>query len=121
MSRKADDNLKQMDDEVIKCFIDSNGQEVTTQAERREVAEMWCAGDYSHHRNVAAKHGLQPIALIIAALIDIDHPLLVSGRGVAYNSIKCAMIIIQTMNSGNTVAQPINNSFHSLPVERIKR
>ena len=120
MSRKEDNNVRQMDDEVLRCFINSEGREVTTQAERREVAEMWCAGDYSHHRNIAARHGLQPIALIIAALIDIDHPLLVSGRGVAYNSIKCALIVIQTMNSGDTVAQPMQkNSLHKQAVERI--
>jgi len=121
MSRKAEDNVKIMDDEICKCFIDSNGKEVTTPAERQDVARQWCAGDYSHHRDIARKHGLQPIALIIAALIDIDHPLLTSGRGVAYNSMQCALIVIQTMNAGRTVAQPVdNNSFHRQLVERIK-
>jgi hypothetical protein len=121
MSRREDNNVKQMDDAVCRCFIDRNGKEVTTPAERQEVARQWCAGDYSHHRDIARRHGVQPIALIIAALIDIDHPLLTSGRGVAYNSMQCALIIMQTMNSGRTVAQPIaKNSFNRQPVERIK-
>lgn len=121
MSRKPQNNAKHMDDEVIRCFVNSNGKEVTTPAERREVAERWCAGDYEYHHKVARKHGLLPIALIIAALIDIDHPLLVSGRGVAYNALDCAIIITNIMFKGQTVAQPIReNSFHKQLVERIE-
>lgn len=114
MSRKEVNNVQTMDDAVIACFIDPNtGQEVTTQAERQAIAEQWCAGDYSYHHPIAEKHGLLPIALIIAALVDIDHPLLISGRGVAYNSIQCSIIIINTMNKGETVAQPMKrNSIH---------
>src|SRR3990172_8775795 len=110
MTRTATNNVQQMDNEVIKCFIHPQTcKEETTQAERREVAEQWCAGDYSHHMSIAHKHGLLPIALLIAALIDIDHPLLVSGRGVAYNSIQCSILIMNVMRDGQTVAQPMSN------------
>jgi len=117
MTRKASDNVQEMDDEVIRCFLDPNtNQEVTTQDERRAIAEQWCAGDYSYHHPIAEFHGLLPIALLIASLMDIDHPLLVSGRGVAYNSIACATILINTMNKGETVAQPVRkHSIHKSP------
>lgn len=123
MSRKEKGNAEQMDDEVIRCFIHpQTGREVTTPAERREVAERWCAGDYEYHHTIARKHGLLPVALIVAALIDIDHPLLVSGRGVAHNSIECAIIVTNTMFKKQTVAQPVrNNSFHRQAVERIRK
>jgi hypothetical protein len=125
MARKAQSNVQEMDAEVIRCYIHpSTGREETTPEERREVADRWCAGDYEHHIGVANKHRLLPIALLIAALIDIDHPLLVSGRGVAFNSIQCAVEIIQAMVKNQPVAQPIEtqlpvNSFHKDPVERI--
>lgn len=120
MPRKEANNVQMMDDAVIACFIHpATGAEVTTQAERQAIAEQWCAGDYSYHHPIAEKHGLLPIALIIAALIDIDHPLLISGRGVAYNSIACATIIINTMNKGETVAQPVKrHSIHKRPQVR---
>jgi hypothetical protein len=122
MPRIAKTNVQQMDDEVIKCFVHPNtGKEVTTPAERQEIAERWCAGDFEHHHTIAALHGLLPIALIIAALIDIEHPLLVSARGVLYNSLQCSMVILQVMKDRQSVAQPIAaHSFHSQPVERMK-
>lgn len=120
MPRPVESNVKQMDDAVIRCFIDPNGKEATTQAERREIAEQWCAGDYSHHLTLAHQRGLLPMALLIAALIDIDHPLLCSPRGVLYNSLKCSIIILNVMRSGQTVAQPVESSFNRQAVERIK-
>jgi hypothetical protein len=125
MARKEKNNAELMDDEVIRCFVHPNsGKEVTTPAERREVAERWCAGDYEYHHPIARKHGLLPVALIVASLIDIDHPLLTSGRGVAYNALDCAIIVTNIMFKGRAVAQPVqNNSFHResvQPVERIR-
>jgi len=122
MPRSKLNNVKIMDDEVIKCFVNSNtGREETTQEERREVARQWCAGDYNFHHSLAEKHGLLPIALLIAALIDIDHPLLNSGRGTCFNSIECAVIILTTMHRGETVSQPFEHSIHSQLVERINQ
>ncbi len=119
MTRTAQNNVQQMDDEVIRCYMNENtGREETTQAERKEVAERWCAGDYHHHRMIAAQHGLLPMALLIAALIDIDHPLLTSGRGVAYNSLQCSIIIAEAMLTEQKVAQPVQLYSINSPVER---
>lgn len=121
MPRKERTNVEQMDDAVIRCFIDPNGKEATTPAERKDIAEQWCGGDYSHHLTLAHQRGLLPMALLVASLIDIEHPLLVSQRGVLYNSLKCSIIILNVMRQGLTVAQPVQvDSFHTLPVERIK-
>jgi hypothetical protein len=125
MARKAQNNVQEIDDEILRCYIHpSTSREETTPDERREVADRWCAGDYEHHIGMANKHRLLPIALPIAALIDIDHPLLVSGRGVAFYSIQCGAEIIQTMAKNQPVAEPIEtqipvNSFHKDPVERV--
>lgn len=119
MARKEKSNVEQMDDEVIKCFIHPNtGREVTTQEERRLVAERWCAGDYDHHRELAKERGLLPVALVIASLIDIDHPLLCSARGVTMNSVEAAIAVTNAMFKKLVVAQPMDNSFHTMHVER---
>jgi len=108
MPRNKDDNASPMDDAVIACYIHpSTGKEVTTPAERQQVAERWCTGDYEHHREIAQKHGLLPIALLIAALIDIEHPLVMRGVN-ALNSLQCAVIITRVMLNRDTVAQPIS-------------
>jgi len=120
MPRKAQNNVQQMDDQVIRCYIDSHGREVTTQDERRDIAERWCRGDFEHHIEVAGKHELPPIALLIAALIDMDHPLLCSARGVVYNSLEAGLILTDIMLKRLGVAQPVQeDSFHTLIVERI--
>lgn len=121
MPRKQINNAEQLDDAVIACYVHpSTGKEVTTPAERREVAERWCAGDYAYHHEIAQKHDLLPIALLIAALIDIEHPLIMRGTN-ALNSLKCSEIIVETMLHRANVAQPIPlDSFHNQPVERIQ-
>ncbi len=120
MPRPVKSNVEQMDDEVIKCFIHpETGKEMTTRDERRAVAEHFCSGDYQFQHTIASKYGLLPIALIIAALLDIDHPLLCSPSGRLYNSMAAAIRIIQVMNKGETVAQPVEtSSFHRQAVER---
>jgi hypothetical protein len=84
----------------------------TATAERHEIAREWLGGNYEHHRRMAESHGLLPIALIIASLIDMDHPLLVSGRGVYLNSVEASVKIVQIMASKHTESyqQPVDNS-----------
>lgn len=119
MTRKANTNANSLDDEVIKCYINDRGQEVTTIAERRDIAEQWCKGNYAHHHSIAAARRILPIALLIASLIEIDHPLLVSpGRGVIYNAVDCAMIIMDVMLKHQDVATPAG-AFNLAVVERM--
>ena len=110
MPRKPQDNNKQMDDEIIRCYIDDHGREATTQTERREIAEKWCAGDYNFHHIIASQRKLLPVALLIASLIDIDHPILVSpGRGVMLSSTDCALRIMEIMLKKQPVDRPIDS------------
>jgi len=118
MARKAQASAASLDDEVIKCYIDEHGREVTTIAERREIAELWCKGNYSHHHTIATKRRLLPIALLIASLLEIDHPLLVSGRGVVYNAVDCAIILMEVMLKNQAVATPAG-AFNKAVVERM--
>lgn len=127
MGRYKNPMLRLMDDEVIKCYIHPEGalnagKEATTPELRKEVAEKWCNGDYEHHRTIAAREGLVPIALLIAALIDIGHPLIMSSRGMMHNSLKCSIILLKIMHAGAPVAQPLDvKTIHRLPVERIPK
>jgi hypothetical protein len=119
MARTSKLSAGELDDAVIACYIHPNtGREETTPAERQEVAARWCEGNFEYHHEVATKHGLLPIALLIAALIDIEHPLVMRGTN-ALNSLQCAMEITTVMLKRETVAQPVN-SLHRLPVERIE-
>jgi hypothetical protein len=118
MPRTPKPTVQEMDDAVVACYVHPNtGREVTTPAERQEVAERWCAGDFDFHHTIAKKHSILPIALLIAALIDIEHPLIMRGTN-ALNSLQCSLIIARVMLNRETVAQPVH-SIHILPVERI--
>jgi len=127
MSRKLDHSLKELEDQIINCFIHPEGapnagQEATTRETRRAVAEHWCQGDYHHHRAIAEQHGLLPIALIVASLLDIDHPLLCSASSRKYNALACAIKVLEVMNNQTLVASPVEvNSFNSPIVERMPR
>ena len=121
MPRKAKPNENTLDDDVIRCYIDDHGRETTTIAERKEIAELWCKGNYAHHHTIAAERRLLPIALLVASLIEIDHPLLVSqGRGVMYNAMNCAIIIVEVMLKNQQVAMPAGQ-FDVAVVERMEQ
>ena len=108
MTRKARPRNQDLDDEVIRCYIDDHGREVTTILERKDIAEQWCKGNYVHHHDLAARHRLLPIALLIASLIEVEHPLLVSpARGVLHNSVDAAILLMEIMLKKQPVASPV--------------
>jgi hypothetical protein len=119
MTRKPQADSHTLDDEVIACFIDAHGREVTTITERQEIAIQWCKGNYEHHRLQAIKRRLTPMALLIASLLDIDHPLLVSGRG-AVNAVDAAVILSEVMLRKTPVAIPAE-VIHKKVVERMEQ
>jgi hypothetical protein len=122
MSRKAKNGNEQMDAEIVRCFIDNFGREATTSQERFETASQWCMGNYGYPIQIATEKGLLPIALIIACLIDVEHPLLVSpGRGVMYSSTACEVIIFQAMLQKTPLDIPVKYSVHKKAVERIEQ
>jgi len=105
--RRSEDHLI---DQVIEVF------HKTTQEERQEIAQQWCMRNYQHVYEYSST-GLLPIALIIASLIDIDHPLLCSpARGVMYNVLKCSILVLRVELLGIPVDMPVYEVVHS-PVE----
>jgi hypothetical protein len=78
-----------LNDQIIEVFTS------TTQAERVQIAKAWVDSYASDLSEYVTRTGLPPIALIVASLIDTDHPLLVSpGRGVMYPAVLCALIVL---------------------------
>lgn len=81
--KRQDEHM--LDDAVINAF------RMTTRDERKKVALDWCLSDYAAAAEYA-RRDLLPIAVVVAALIDIDHPLLCSpGRGVMFCMLECAL------------------------------
>lgn len=119
MPRIAKPNNEYLEDQICKVFID----ERTKPEERFEIARRWCMGDYEYHRQFAAEKRLLPIALLVACLLDIEHPLLVSpGRGAMYSAMKCAEIVLSVMLHNIPVDIPTPpDSFHIQPVERMEQ
>lgn len=67
----------------------------TNQDERVRIAKAWCDSYAADLSEYVRRTSLPSIALIIASLIDTDHPLLVSpGRGVMYGATACALIVL---------------------------
>lgn len=92
----------------------------TTQDERRKIALDWCLGDYQIADGYSAR-GLLPIAVIVAVLIDIDHPLLVSpGRGVMYGAVGCAVQVLTVEMNNTPVDIPYpQKTVNSVPVDSL--
>ena len=124
MGRPRKPTIKELDDAIIECYIrpegkQNAGQEVTTIEERKTIAARWSSGDYEYHRSIAAEREVLPIALLIASLIEAEHPIIMSSAGLMYNSLKCSVILLQIMYRQQPVSEPIDLvSFHRSLVER---
>ena len=118
MARKKEGSItEEYCNDVLSKLTDT--QEITEQ-EIIELATEWCKKNYDHHRSFALKHNLAPIALIIIALLWIEHPLLiVPSRGMTFNIERAAAEIIRCELLRLDVPIPANNSFNTPPVERM--
>lgn len=76
---------------VLDVFL--NG--CTSIEERQGIAYAWCQGDHESYVVFAKEHKLLPIALIVAALIDTENPLLVRDGKLTTNELAgCAMLVL---------------------------
>jgi hypothetical protein len=118
MPRKKEVSVtEQYCNDVLAKLTDT--QEITEQ-QLIEIATEWCKKNYEHHRSFGLKHNLPPIALIIVALLWIEHPLLTApGRGMILNIDRAAAEILRCELLRLDVPIPVNNSIHNQPVERI--
>ena len=83
----------------------------TTAEQRREVATNWCLGDYEHHIKFATERGLLPIAVLVAALLEIDHPLLIEESLPKYRSLLgCAVAVLEVELENKSVHIPLGTT-----------
>ena len=102
MPRKSDKlNMKWFETQVLRVF------QKTTREERAQVARAWCFDFYTPVIE-AERARVVPMAVLVAALIDIDHPLLVAPRGVLYGLLECSIIILQAELRHEPVAVPFS-------------
>lgn len=89
MPRKTTKQEKYLiEEQVIEAFTK------TTRGERGYIADLWCKNYAVELGDFVKRTGLPRIALVIAALIDTDNPLLVSpGRGVMWSAIGCYVVV----------------------------
>jgi hypothetical protein len=116
MARKKDLlNSEWFDKQVGNVFEDYR----TKEDERRKVAQDWCMGDYESHHRLARERGLLPAAVITAALLEVDHPLLVENGLLRCRSLLgCSILILQAqlhqrivhIPLGTAWVQPVDNS-----------
>ncbi len=80
----------------------------TTLEEREEIARSWCSGRWNAHHALAAERGLLPAALIVACLVDVEHPLLVDelGRLRAATLLGCSVLAMQAVLAGVPLRPP---------------
>jgi hypothetical protein len=118
MPRKKEVSVtEQYCDDVLAKLTDT--QEITEQ-QLIEIATEWCRKNYDHHRSFGLKHNLAPIALIIVALLWIEHPLLTApGRGMILNIERAAAEILRCELLRLDVPIPVNNSINNQPVDGI--
>ena len=103
---------------VTACIVEHRRK---TFQDLREVAYRWCIKDYQHGKDVADAWGVAPMYLIHAALLYVEHPLLVTeGRGWKYDMVRMQAEILRVVVGRLDVDIPISstNSIHS-PVDKI--
>ena len=84
----------------------------TSQAERFSIAEHWCQDFTIDNRY---DHIAPPIYMIFAALIDVEHPLILAdGRGLMYSYTACLVKILKTKL--NRTPQPIPTQLVHTPL-----
>ena len=88
----------------------------TTQEERLEAARAWC-GNFSNPDALAARTGTSAIAVLVAALVDIEHPLVGNRRNVSVTS--AALDILTAELSGVPVAVPVCTQGLCTPVDKL--
>lgn len=105
MSNSADDIF--IEDQIAKVY------QHFTNAELETIAREWCGGNFqAHHRK--PESGCLPIAVIVAALIATDHPLICRPDGsVMYSLLGCAVVCMSVIVDGLPIAPPPVGSEHA--------
>jgi hypothetical protein len=114
MSRTAKDTNELIAEE-LQTVIDEMQNGHLSRSEILEISYQWCNKNYEYHVKIANDLSIKPGALILFALLYINHPLLVAdGRGLKYGFLRCKAEIIRAQLEERTVEIPILNSIHSI-------
>ena len=104
MTRRDSIDPKEFDLKVQAVFVDG----CTSAEERLAIAVAWCKGDYESYVRLGLDRGLLPIALIVGALIDIEHPLLVVNQLLVPRSLAgCAALVLRCEFNKTPVHIPV--------------
>ena len=77
-----------------------------TMEELNVIASLWCGGDYEISSR--QDRGVLPIAVTIAALISVDHPLLCRDNGdVVFSAMGCAEQCLLVMLERREIPVPL--------------
>lgn len=108
MPRKEPLDTSSFDEAVAKAFARIPGGTVTTQEERRTWAITWCSGERESYVQFAISRKLNPLAFMVACLIDAEHPLIVTERGtlVSKSLLGAGVIILNAEIEGKLVHIP---------------
>lgn len=119
MGRKKHEAEKDLRDAIANVFVGEH----TTIAERAWLAEQWSHGDHETYVRVAGEKGLTPIALILASLVDSEHPVLCPNGNLctaSFVGFAAILLRIETrqMMTGAVASESgireMVDSFHSL-------
>lgn len=77
--------------EIARVFVD----ELTEIQQRERIAASWLSGDHRYYVTFANDRGLNPIALIVASLLDVESLLFLTRAGVLrFSFLQCAQLVI---------------------------
>jgi len=86
------DLSKWFNGKIQDVFLD----ECTTIQEREKIARNWHCGDREWYVELAKRRNLLPVALIVAALLDTEDPLVIlCGRLRTKELADCALIVLK--------------------------
>lgn len=99
-SQKQASENQYMEDEIVRAY------QLYTRYELTVIAALWCGGDYE----VSSREtrGALPIALTVAALLAVNHPLLCrpADGQVMYSALGCAVECLAVMIEGRPIPIP---------------
>jgi hypothetical protein len=86
MKKKLDQDEQEIHNKLVEVF------KITNQKERLEIAARWCQ-DFTVNENWSKP---EQIYFILAALIDVEHPVIIADKGMMYSYMGCIEIILRT-------------------------
>lgn len=108
LSKRKAEEQDTLEDQIIEAYRRYTREELNV------IAALWCGGDYAISSRECEKRGVLPIALTIAALLSVDHPLLCRENGdVVYSAMGCVEQCLDVMLTGKQIVIPLIKVVHT--------